>query len=87
MLSKTTEFIRQHRDEPFFLYLPYTLPHLSLQAPAEAVDAYSKLWPEKPYRGEAGYSSSLHPKATYAAMISYLEKWQVMFSKHYRNWV
>lgn len=74
MLQKTTAFIRQHKEEPFFLYLPYTLPHLSLQAPADAVDAYSKRWPEKPYRGEAGYSSALYPRATYAAMISYLDK-------------
>jgi arylsulfatase A-like enzyme len=74
MMQQTTDFIRQHNKEPFFLYLPYTLPHLSLQAPAEDVNGYSRQWTEKPYRGELGYSSALYPRATYAAMISYLDK-------------
>jgi arylsulfatase A-like enzyme len=29
------DFIQQHSDAPFFLYLPYTLPHLELEAPGE----------------------------------------------------
>jgi arylsulfatase A-like enzyme len=74
MMGKTTDFIRQHNDEPFFLYLPYTLPHLSLQAPASSVGEYSSQWKEEPYHGEFGYTPVMHPRATYAAMIGYLDK-------------
>jgi arylsulfatase A-like enzyme len=28
------QFIRQHRDEPFFLYLPYTVPHAEYEIPS-----------------------------------------------------
>jgi arylsulfatase A-like enzyme len=40
------DFIRRHRDEPFFLFLPYTAPHAGLICPSDA--PYSdKPWPAK----------------------------------------
>tara|TARA_R110002049_G_scaffold4601_5_gene32441 strand:- start:629078 stop:630688 length:1611 start_codon:yes stop_codon:yes gene_type:complete len=30
--SEATDFIRQHRDEPFFVYLPHAMPHKPLAA-------------------------------------------------------
>lgn len=72
-MDKTEVFIKRNRQGPFFLFLPYTLPHLSLQAPASAVASYRGRWPDAPYRGEKGYASTLYPRATYAAMISYLD--------------
>ncbi|RFS14428.1 arylsulfatase [Emticicia sp. C21] len=74
MAEKTLTYIRQHKDEPFFLYLPYTGPHLSLQAPEEAVKEYIGQFEEQPYRGEKGYASTLYPRSTYAAMITYMDK-------------
>jgi len=74
MAEKTLAYIRAHRNEPFFLYLPYTGPHLSLQAPDEAVKEYIGQFEEQPYRGEKGYASTLYPRSTYAAMISYMDK-------------
>lgn len=74
MAEKTLTYIRQHKDEPFFLYLPYTGPHLSLQAPDEAVKEYIGQFEEQPYRGDKGYASTLYPRSTYAAMITYMDK-------------
>jgi arylsulfatase A-like enzyme len=37
-------FIRQHKDEPFFLYLPYTIPHAKYEIPS--TEPYTtKPWP------------------------------------------
>ncbi len=67
------KFIREHRDEPFFVYYPSVLPHLALQAPEEDVAHYKGRWPETPYTGRA-YLPNPTPRATYAAMITFLDK-------------
>jgi arylsulfatase A-like enzyme len=74
MGDKTIEFLKKNRDKPFFLYLPYTSPHLALQVPKEALNEYIGKFPEKPYYGDKGYTPVKYPLATYAAMITYLDK-------------
>ncbi|MGN6493871.1 MAG: arylsulfatase [Agriterribacter sp.] len=74
MAEKTFSFIRQNRNKPFFLYLPYTGPHVSLQAPDEAIKEYLGKFDEQPYYGDKGYASSKYPLSTYAAMITYMDK-------------
>ncbi len=73
MTEKAAAFIKKNQEKPFFLYLPYTLPHLSLQAPDEYVNRYRGLFDEKPYYGQKGYAATLYPRSTYAAMISFLD--------------
>jgi len=36
------DFIRRHKDEPFFLHLAHYAPHRPLEAPQEIVDTYMK---------------------------------------------
>lgn len=68
------QFIDSCKDQPFFLYLPFTQPHVSLQAPKEYVDLYIGAFEgEKPYYGEKGYTPTRYPLSTYAAMITYLD--------------
>ena len=46
----TLDFIRKNKDGPFFLYLPYTLPHGKYEIPADApeVETYKqKNWPQQ----------------------------------------
>lgn len=74
MAEKTFDFIRSNKDKPFFLYLPYTGPHVSLQAPDEAVKEYIGQFEEQPYYGDKGYASTKYPLSTYAAMITYMDK-------------
>jgi arylsulfatase A len=74
MTEKAEQFIKLNHNRPFFLYLPYTIPHASLQVPQEAIDEYIGVFPDRPYFGERGYASVRHQLATYAAMITYLDK-------------
>lgn len=67
-------FIREHRHQPFLLYFPTTIPHLALQAPADALAAYDSRWAETPYRGDRGYLPNRSPRATYAAMVTRLDR-------------
>lgn len=74
MAAKTVDYIQNNKDKPFFLYLPYTLPHVALQCKKEAVAEYVGKFPgETPYlRGN--YVPCKYPLSTYAAMITYADK-------------
>lgn len=47
MTGEALAFIEQHKEDPFFLYLAYTIPHSKLQVPAEELGAYANLDNEK----------------------------------------
>ncbi|WP_420148288.1 arylsulfatase [Spirosoma sp.] len=72
-------------QQPFFLFLPYILPHAELVVPDDSLLAYYKgKFPEKPFKGAdygpnaktGGYASQAIPHATFAAMVSRLD-WYV----------
>lgn len=74
MFDALLEFVREQEDNPFFLYWATPIPHVALQAPQRWVDYYhEKLGEEVPYTGK-GYFPARYPRATYAAMISYLDE-------------
>ncbi|WP_461091992.1 arylsulfatase [Spirosoma gilvum] len=73
LAQKAQNFIRQNKNGPFFLYLPFTVPHASLQAPEAAVNEYVGKFEDKPYLGQQSYASTPYPRATYAAMITYMD--------------
>lgn len=73
MTEKALAFIERSKNGPFFLYMPYTIPHVSLQAPDEYVKKYIGQFDEKPYYGEKGYASTKYPLSTYAAMVTFLD--------------
>ncbi|HMP29696.1 MAG TPA: arylsulfatase [Saprospiraceae bacterium] len=79
MVEKMMTFVEKNKNKPFFLYWASPLPHLPLQAPKKWVDYYvNKFGDEKPYvfrKGKSGgYFPTRYPRATYAAMISYLDE-------------
>ncbi len=69
--NEALKYISNNKDKPFFVYMAYTLPHMSLQVPDEYVKPYLGKFEEKPYKG--GYLPNRTPRATYAAMISLLD--------------
>lgn len=71
--AEALKFITDNRDLPFFLYTPFTLPHLALQAPEDLVAAYRGKWEDPPYDGKKGYLPHPTPRAAYAAMVSRLD--------------
>jgi len=75
MFEKITKFVDQNKEKSFFLYWADPIPHAALQAPKKWVDYYiNKFGTEEPYLGQKGYFPTKNPRATYAAMISYLDE-------------
>jgi len=75
-------FIENHKDKPFFMFYPTTIPHAELITKEEYLALFrGKFDPEKPYRGvDEGtayrlgpYGSQPEPHAAFAAMIKQLD--------------
>lgn len=70
---------RQNSSQPFFMYLPYTLPHGDVILPHDAVyEYYIKKFneaavPFNPKKDSLAYEP--HPHAAFAAMVSRLDKY------------
>ena len=72
----------RNAKEPFFLFLPYILPHAELVVPEDSIFQYYKgKFDEEPYKGadygagakDGGYASQKYPHAAFAAMVSRLD--------------
>lgn len=74
MLEEAVCFIRDHRNQPFFLYFASPIPHLALQVPESSLAEYLGRFPELPYLGGKGYLPHRAPRACLAAMISHLDR-------------
>jgi len=68
------DFIRRHKDRPFFLHFVTTVPHLALQVPEDSLDEYKGKWDDAPYDGRNGYLPQPYPRAAYAAMVTRLDR-------------
>jgi arylsulfatase len=71
--AEALQWVRDHKDGPFFLYLPFTIPHLALQVPVDSLDEYKGKFPETPFRGKT-YQPHDTPRAAYAAMITRMDR-------------
>lgn len=67
------DFVRANKDQPFFLYMPYAIPHLSIQVTQDSLNEYKDKIPEADYVHK-GYLKHPYPRAGYAAMISHLDR-------------
>ena len=75
--ARQLAFIREHARGPFFLYVPTTVPHLALEVPPDepSLAEYARLFgDEEPYRGGRGYIPCQRPLATYAAMVTRMDR-------------
>ena len=72
--DKAKAFINSNKEQPFFLYLAYTVPHFELTVPENSKKQYlDKGWPLR----EMTSGHYLHDKnghVTYAGMVSRLDK-------------
>lgn len=66
-------FVDANKDKPFFLYLPFTIPHVAIHAPEEWLAPYKGKWDDPPYDGKKGYQAHPTPRAGYAAMITRMD--------------
>lgn len=72
--EQALEFIRDNKDDPFFLYWPTTVPHVALQVPDDSLEEYLGEWSDPPYKGGKGYIPHYKPRAAYAAMITRMDR-------------
>jgi arylsulfatase A len=72
--QEALDFIRKHKGQPFFLYLPFTIPHVALQVPEDSLAEYKGQWQDPPYKGGKGYQPHPHPRAAYAAMVTRMDR-------------
>jgi arylsulfatase A-like enzyme len=71
-LTESLRFIRENVNKPFFLHLAPTIPHADLAAPEQFMNLYRGMFTEE--QAPAGaYRKTAEPKATYAAMVAYLD--------------
>ena len=77
------QFIEKHKDEPFFLFCPYIIPHAELVTPEDALwQQFDGKFPENPFTGtdsgpnfrKGGYGSQSKPRAAFAAMVTRLDR-------------
>lgn len=80
--EKGLQFLENNKDNPFFLFLPYVLPHAELIVPEDSIiQKFRGKYPEQPFNGcdsgpafrKGGYCSQKEPHATFAAMIYRLD--------------
>ena len=76
--KRALDFIT-NSSQPFFAYLPYTLPHAELIVPHDSIYYYYiKKFNEKPDTGKKKYDGRIrdpYPRACYAAMVTLLDKY------------
>ena len=77
------DFIDVNKNRQFFLFLPFTIPHAELTVPSDSLDDYLdeeglSIFPEEPWEpkldGNRFDRHNPNPRATYAAMISRLDR-------------
>jgi len=74
ILEESLDFIRSNQDTNFFLYLPYTIPHASMELPPEEMEPFVGKFEETPHPEGKHYSAQPTPKAAFAAMVTRLDR-------------
>lgn len=72
--EEALKFVKANKDRPFFLYVPFTIPHVALQVPEDSLAEYKDKWPDVPYDGKKGYIPHEYPRACYAGMVTRMDK-------------
>lgn len=69
------QFVRANRNEPFFLYLPIIVTHLSIQVPEDepSLAEYRQEIEEADYK-HTSYLRHPTPRAAYAAMVTRMDR-------------
>lgn len=81
--TRVLDFLTANRDTSFFLYYAHVIPHAELAAADSLVDRFAEQYgKETPYAGydegpdyrRGSYESAERPRATFAAMITTLDR-------------
>jgi arylsulfatase len=73
--AEALAFIEKNKAKPFFLYLPFIVPHVAVQVPDDSLAEYrGKLGDDPAYDGKKGYLPHPTPRAGYAAMVTRMDR-------------
>ncbi len=73
--EQALDFIRRHKNEPFFFYAAFTIPHAEVTVPEDSLAEYRGKWPEpKAFPGSKTYCPQDQPRAVRAAMITRMDR-------------
>jgi len=73
--EQALDFIRRRKDEPFFFYAAFTIPHAEVTVPEDSLAEYRGRWPEPvAFPGSKTYCPQDQPRAVRAAMIARLDR-------------
>lgn len=74
-VDQSLDFIRRHKDGPFFFYAALTIPHAEMAVPEDSLAEYRGKWPEsKAFPGSKTYCPQDQPRAVRAAMITRMDR-------------
>lgn len=74
MEAEALAFIKANKEKPFFLYVPFAIPHVAVQVPDDSLAEYKGKWDDPPYDGKKGYRPHANPRAAYAAMVTRMDR-------------
>ena len=71
--DKALQFIRDNKDEPFFMYYAAVQPHADMIAPVNYMKKHSGKYGEEKPHPRQGYCEQKEPHAAFAAMVNVLD--------------
>lgn len=74
IMDEALDFVRENKDEPFFVYLPVTIPHAAMHVTEEYAAPFEEKWPE--FNDEVGRYAGTevkNPIAAFAGMMTLLD--------------
>lgn len=74
-VNEALNYVEREKNNPFFLYLALTIPHLELTVPEESKQPYLNLgWPKRKMNTKGHYKNDEEGNTTYAGMISRMDR-------------
>jgi arylsulfatase A-like enzyme len=71
IMDEALQFVRDVHDQPFFLFLPMTIPHAAMQAPEADMAEWRKKFPQfEDVIGKYAGHADRNPVAAFAAMMT-----------------
>jgi arylsulfatase A-like enzyme len=75
IMDQALQFVRDNRDEPFFLFLPVTIPHAAMQVPDEYAAPWRKKFPQFDDKtGKYAGTEVRNPIAAFAGMMTLMDE-------------
>lgn len=74
IFEQAVKFVHDHKEGPFFLYLPVTIPHAAMQVPEDSIASFRKKFAEfEKLQGKYAGRVINNPIAAFAGMMTRLD--------------